>query len=124
MEDVRKIVQRALDAVFFGAVEVLPETVEREMMPDEYITHSVVSGGYTDYANGRPIRRRDYVDVTWCGISIADKGPRAEQIIAAMVAANFDVINTGTDLTRTDASDYYGVTMEFALSRMVTQSGA
>lgn len=119
MKDIREIVQAALDAVFFGTVKVEPEDVEG-VLPDEYITHSVVSGVYTDYANGRPIKRRDNVDVSWYGKNNAIKMKRMSEIEAAMTAAGFRVVELPFDLSREDGADYYGATMEFSLHRVVT----
>ena len=64
MRDIREIVQSALDSAFYGKVDVTPEELISDELPDEYITYAVVSGGYTHYVNNRPIRKMEYVDVT------------------------------------------------------------
>ncbi len=119
MRDIREIVQSALDAVFYGAVEVTPEELIADEMPDEYITYTIVSGLYTEYANNRPIRRRDYVDVKWRGLDIRKKNSRMEEIESAMCAVDFVPQDLPSDLYRDETSRYFGATQEFALSREV-----
>lgn len=119
MRDIREIVQSALDAVFYGTVEVAPEELIADEVPDEYITYTIVSGLYTEYANNRPIRRRDYVDVKWRGLDIRKKNSRIEEIESAMRAAGFLPQDLPSDLYRDEISRYFGATQEFALSREV-----
>ena len=76
MRDIREIVQSALDAVFYGKVDVTPEELISNKLPDEYITYLVVSGEYTYYANNRPIRKVEYIVVKWRVLDITAKSKR------------------------------------------------
>ena len=89
MRDIREIVQSALDSGFYGKVDVAPEELISDELPDEYITYAVVSGGYTHYVNNRPIRKMEYVDVKWRGLDITIKSNRMEEIERVMRKAGF-----------------------------------
>ena len=117
MQDIREVVQSALDEAFIEKVDVTAE--EPYELPDEYITYMVVSAVYTEFANGRPIQRRDNIDVTWYGKDIKKKASRMAEIESAMTAAGFYVVDLPYDLPRDDGTDYYGSTMEFSLYRVV-----
>lgn len=119
MQDIREIVQSALDAVFFGVVDVTPEEFIADNLPAEYITYALVSGEYTEYANNRPVRRREYVDVKWRGLDIQSKHPRMAEIEAAMCSAGFLPQDLPSDLYRDETSRYFGAAQEFALYREV-----
>lgn len=119
MEDIRAIVQTALDASFFGIVEVAPEELISDELPDEYITYTVVSGLYTHYANNKPVRKTEYVDVRWRGLDILKKNGRMEKVEAAMRKAGFIPQDLPADLYRDETARYFGATQEFALSREV-----
>lgn len=119
MRDIREIVQEALDSCFGGAPIVIPEEMSTGNIPDEYITYNIVSGVYTAYANGRPIQRRDNIDVNWYGNDISLKMPRMVEIESAMTAAGFMAVSLPSDIDRSNNADYYGATMEFALYRAV-----
>ena len=119
MQDIREIVQSALDAVFYGEVDVTPEELISDELPGEYITYLVFSGGYTYYANNRPIRKAEYVDVNWRGLDITVKNKRMEEIETAMRKAGFYPQGLPSDLYRDETARYFGATQEFALSREV-----
>ena len=119
MQDIREIVQSALDAAFYGKVDVTPEELIADELPGEYITYLVLSGGYTYYANNRPIRKTEYVDVKWRGLDITVKNKRMEEIETAMRKAGFYPQGLPSDLYRDETSRYFGATQEFALSREV-----
>lgn len=119
MRDIREIVQSALDAVFYGKVDVTPEELISNKLPDEYITYLVVSGEYTYYANNRPVRKVEYIDVKWRGLDITAKSKRMEEIEAAMRKVGFLPQDLPSDLYRDETARYFGATQEFALSREV-----
>ena len=119
MQDIREIVQAALDNVFYGKVDVTPEELIADELPDEYITYMVVSGEYTYYANNLPIRKAEYVDVKWRGLDITMKSKRMEEIESAMRKAGFMPQGLPSDLYRDETARYYGATQEFMLSREV-----
>lgn len=119
MRDIREIIQSALDSAFYGKVDVTPEELISEELPDEYITYVVVSGGYTHYADNRPIRKKEYVDVKWRGLDITIKSNRMEEIETAMRKVGFLPQDLPSDLYRDETAQYFGATQEFALSREV-----
>jgi hypothetical protein len=119
VRDIREIIQSALDSAFYGKVDVTPEELISEELPDEYITYVVVSGGYTHYADNRPIRKKEYVDVKWRGLDITIKSNRMEEIETAMRKVGFLPQDLPSDLYRDETAQYFGATQEFALSREV-----
>lgn len=120
MRNIREIVQSALDSAFYGKVDVTPEELISDELPDEYITYAVVSGGYTHYVNNRPIRKMEYVDIKWRGLDITIKSNRMKEIEAAMRKAGFYPQDLPSDLYRDETARYFGATQEFALSREVS----
>lgn len=121
MKDILVIVQEALDDVFFGKVEVSNEEFIplKSILPDEYITFNLVSGVYTDYANGKPIQRKDNIDVKYYGKSLSKKHCRLEEIEQALISVGFKVVSLPEDLGRDDITGHDGSIMEFSLTRTV-----
>lgn len=119
MEDIRGIVQRALDSVFYGDVPVWPESRQMDEIPDEYITYTVTGGYMTRYANGLPVCRRDHIDVKWYGVSISQKQSRIEQAVNVLTAAGFRLVDGPADLDKESTDDYFGAAAELSLERVI-----
>lgn len=114
MDSARKIAKEALRAA--NICEVVDEDVKVNRL-QEYITVTAVSGVYTDYANGRPIQRRENIDVDYFGITSDMIDERMQQIEAALVAAGFRVVSLPLDLGYDQEEQYFGASAEFALYR-------
>lgn len=123
MEDVRKLAIKTLRSAFKDAgVKVFPTkarfTGKKE--PEEYIVIYLVSSVYTAYANGRPIRQRDTIDVDYYGKDLEIKTTREKEIIKKLAVANFRPVElfSGDDSV-SDERGYHFSTASLSIEQVI-----
>ena len=119
MESARSLAKKALRAVC-KVVDEDQAATNREM---EYATVTLVSGVYTDYADNKPIQRRDNVDVNLYAVDISRLDKLADAAESAMVAAGFIPQDLPVDVQNDQNHQLFGVVQEFALYRTVGHGG-
>lgn len=115
MESARSLAKKALEEI----CRVVDEDQAQNNRDSEFILVSVVSAVYTEYADNKPVVRRDNLDILWYGADPGLMDTRAAQIEAAMRAAGFYTVSLPMDLGYDAGDQYFGTTQEFCLERAV-----
>ena len=92
MEDARKLAIKTLRSSFKkDGVKVFSSEASftGSEQPEEYIVLYLISSVYTAYANGKPIRQRDSIDVDYYGKNQDQKVLREPQILKALENIGF-----------------------------------
>lgn len=92
MEDVRKLAIKTLRSTFKKeGIKIFSSEASftEKDPPDEYIVVYLISSVYTAYANGKPIRQRDSIDVDYYGKNQDQKVLREPQILKALETVDF-----------------------------------
>jgi hypothetical protein len=119
MEDVRKIAKRALgkDSVLVFSAEA--DFTEDES-PEEYIVFHLISSVYTAYANGKPIRQKDSIDVDYYSKTQDKKVIREPQIISLLESIGFRVSERfSDDGSGRNEKGYFFSTANFTIERVI-----
>lgn len=115
MENVRTVAKNALKKV----CKVMDEDQAATNREKEYATVYIVSGVYTEYANGKPTQRRDNVDINIYAVDIKRLDELIAKVEPAMRAAGFIPQDLPQDLGEDQNQQMFGAAQEFAIFRMV-----
>ena len=92
MEDARKLAIKTLRSNFKKeGIKIFSSEASftEEEPPEEYIVVYLISSVYTAYANGKPIRQRDSIDVDYYGKNQDQKVTREPQILNILENVGF-----------------------------------
>lgn len=124
MEDARKIAKKILETEL-AKESVLIFSAEADFTddenPEEYIVFHLVSSVYTAYANGKPIRQKDSIDVDYYSKTQDKKVIREPQIISLLGNMGFRVTERfSDDGSGRNEKGYFFSTSNLTIERVIT----
>lgn len=119
MKDVRELIQEAADSLG------IPSECEsfKSSGESEYIIYTVISNSDALYSDNKPHMSRIRVYLYYISTSQNNKLTRPKEIISAMAAKGFKIIERGIDVTSRRREDdfmdtgYSGIMQEYLLER-------
>ena len=124
MEDARKLAIKTLRSSFKkDGVKVFSSEASftGSEQPEEYIVLYLISSVYTAYANGKPIRQRDSIDVDYYGKNQDKKVLREPQILKALETVGFRTAERfSDDGSGSDERGYFFSAANISVERVIT----
>lgn len=124
MEDARKLATKTLRSSFKkDGVKVFSSEASftGSEQPEEYIVLYLISSVYTAYANGKPIRQRDSIDVDYYGKNQDQKVLREPQILKTLEAVGFRTAERFyDDGSGSDERGYFFSSATLSIERVIT----
>lgn len=112
-DDVRTIMQKALDLEFWGEINAYDEVVTDEELPESYIVFEVAYSRYNVYADNGPKIKKTNFDVTFVSKDLGLKRSIPQRIAKSLINKGFKCVNEGMDLEPDEKNEYFALQQEF-----------